>query len=194
MTLLEKIKVNLDYLLGKANPELYSPQYKSSNLSLPDWQKRWEILNADGTGFIWYGVDSVGNIAKFSGDDSYVPEAYFQDALANNMLQDYFKSLVKPTSNGINSEINKVANGNKDNFGVFIFDEINDIELKKKRADYVYNYQRLPYQVEFIANKYLKVNDLPIEIQKLLEPYHFENLKFIDCSFLDVSKYLYCED
>lgn len=51
MTLLEKIKVNLSYLLGEANPEQYSPKYKSSNLSLQDWQKRWEIFNADGTGF-----------------------------------------------------------------------------------------------------------------------------------------------
>ena len=56
---------------------------------------------------------------------------------------------------------------------------------------YHWNHTKRPYELLQIPNKRLKIFDLPEEIKELLKPYNFENLKFADCQFLDVSKYLY---
>src|SRR5688500_9501234 len=97
MTLLEKIKINLDYLLGKADPSFYAEDYKSQNLSKEDWQKRWEIFGNDGCGFVWYGVDAEGNLAEFGGEEAYIPETFFKDVSLNRKLTDFFNDLPEIT-------------------------------------------------------------------------------------------------
>lgn len=203
MTLFEKTKINIDYLFGNADPSLYAPA-KNRNLSSEDWQTRWEIFSDHGCGFVWYGVDSEGNLAEFACNDAFVPEAFFNDVSVNRQLQSFFQNLPEITTTQLaeclSPRFRQAANrfsGTNDfwktgaNKGIFIFEETDDDSWYmhyRKWDDLKY-----PYELLLIPDKSLKVTDLPNEIQRLLEPYHFENLRFRDCQFLDVSKYLYCE-
>jgi len=200
MTLLEKIKINIDYLFGKADPSLYAPS-KNINVNKEKWQARWEIYAAEKDGFIWYGVDSEGNLAEFGSETAYVPEAYFQSVHNNNLLLEFFENLPEITTGNLPENLRKeiqpapekVSRWTKySNRGIFIFDEPGDFYWYNSTKRY--EYDKNPYELMSAPNDYLKCNDLPIHIQKLLEPYHFENLKFEDCQFLDVSKYFYCEE
>lgn len=204
MTFLEKIKVNLNYLLGNADAELYAKSCKSPNLSLKDRQKRWEAFSDDGNGFIWFGVDSENNLAEFVCDESYIPEPFFQDVLNNKKLRYYFSSLPDITSakvsNNLREELKPSTKeialfGKESKKGMFLFDETNDNYWYQKKNDLERSkYKKNPYELHYLPSQYLKVTDLPDEIQELLKPYHFENLRFEDCQFLDVSKYFYCEE
>lgn len=204
MTLLEKIKINIDYLLGKADPSLYAKPYKEQKLSLKDWQERWEIFSPDSCGFYWYGFDSEGNIAQFSSEAAYVPEAFFKDVSENAELQFFFDNLPQITSTRLPEnlppklkQLAQKSSGSNDfwkigaNKGLFIFEEIEDEPQYKHYRNWIVNN---PYELLVIPEKGLKIENLPDRIQKLLEPYHFESLKFADCQTLDVSKYLYCEE
>ena len=204
MNLLEKIKINLNYLLGNAAPELYAEKYKSPNLTLKDWQKRWELFSNDGNDFTWYGVDSTNNVGQFECDESYIPETFFQDRTSNKRLIDYFGSLPDITTGKVpdklreelkssSADITLFARNSKK--GIFIFDEANDTYWYREKNNIERSkYKKNPYELQFLPNDYLKVKDLPDEIQELLKPYHFKDLKFADCQFLDVSKYFYCEE
>ncbi len=204
MALLEKIKINLDYLLGKANSSLYAPLYKSPKLTTKDWQHRWEVFGNDEDSFIWHGVDSEGNLAEFVCGSAYVPEAFFQDVAANKMLSDFFGDLPEITTSllpeNLDIRLKEFANDSKNTFwktgandGLFNFSDTDEDEWNTTRADAAYNYERPPYELLIIPKAPLKINQLPAEIQKLLEPYHFQDLKFAECKLLNVAKYLYCE-
>lgn len=202
MTLLEKIKVNLDYLRGKADPKLYVKPYKNKILEEEEWQRRWEIFSNNNSGFVWFGVDAEGNIAEFSCEFGYIPEVFFKDVEANRQVQAFFQSLPETTitklSENMRLEIEQIAENNLtanlDDFfatgankGYFIFEETENIHFGQM-------FRRIPaYELILIPQNRLKIRDLPDEIQKLLEPYRFENLNFEDCQYLDVSNYLYCE-
>ena len=199
MTLLEKLKINVEYLLGKAHPSLYAEGYKSPNLTLKDWQKRWEIFSDDGNGFIWFGVDEEGNLAEFASETTYVPEVFFQDVSINKKLIEYFANLPEITSSVLPEnlrlelkELAKEPQGDESfwkiraNKGLYIFDEPEILGFKDRNG-------KCPYELTLAPQMPLKLNDLPKDIQNLLKSYHFENLKFADCQFLDVSKYFYCE-
>lgn len=209
MTLLEKIKVNLDYLCGKAEPKLYAKPNKSSMLKIEVWQKRWEIFSDHGCGFVWYGVDSQENLARFICDEAYIPEAFFQDVVVNNKIDEYFKSLPKYTSSHIpinlRPSMQELAQRDEDNSllwgplktaqsGVFAFMEADDINWHHNEQFYHYKRTRNPYELLAIPDECLKISDLSGEIQELLKPFYFENLKFEDCNFLDVSKHFQCEN
>lgn len=202
MTLLEKIKINIDYLLGKADPSLYAPS-QNRNISREEWQTRWEIYAAQSDGFIWYGVDSEGNLAEFGSETAYVPEAYFQDVHNNNLLLEFFEDLPEITAGNLPENLRReIRPAPKDvlkwvkhsNRGIFIFEESGDVYWCDSSNLERYKYHKNPYELQSIPNDCLKYNDLPIHIQSLLRPYHFENLRFEDCQFLDVSKYFYCEE
>ncbi len=205
MTLLEKIKVNLDYVLGKSEPELYEENRKSSKLTLKDWQRRWEIFSEDGNGFVWYGLDSEENIAQFVCDNTYIPEAFFKDAAENRQLHNFFETSPEITTTqlpaNLRPELKRVADkfsGVNDfwatgaNKGLYIFEETDDKTWYKHYREW--NNVKYPYELLLIPSQKLHIVELPNEIQKLLMPYHFKNLRFEDCQFLDVSKHLYCEE
>jgi hypothetical protein len=200
MTLLEKIKINLDYLLGKAEPYLYAEGYKSQNLTLKDWQKRWEKFSYDGCGFIWYGVDADENLAEFSSEEAYVPEAFFQNASVNKKLSNFFDNLPETSGSIIPENLRPELKDSAQKFngensfwktgasrGLFIFDEADGAGMKG-------NKWKSPYELLLIPGNPLKLAELPNEIQNLLKPFSFEDSRFADCQFLDVSKYLYCEE
>jgi len=201
MTLLEKIKINIDYLLGKADPSLYAPA-KHRNLSSEDWQKRWEIFSTNGDSFNWFGVDSEGNLGEFICQSAYMPEAFFQDVSANKELLDFFWELPERTTTllpeNLNERLKKIVDDKKFPFwktgannGLFQFEETDGDEWYKSSE---YGFDRPPYELQLIPKEPLNVIQLPEEIQKLLKSFHFESLKFADCQFLDVSKYFYCEE
>lgn len=202
MTLLEKIKINLDYLLGKADPKLYAEDYKSLNLTLKDWQKRWETFSGDDC-FTWYGVDAENNVAEFRAEETYVPEIFFQDSLANKKLTDFFDNLPQITNGKIPDNLREEIKPSPEkihlwvkesNKGIFIFEEPGDIYWYQENNPERIKYKRNPYELKSLPDKCLKVSDLPNEIQALLKPYHFEDLKFAECNFLDASKHFYCEE
>lgn len=209
MTFLEKLKVNLGYLLGKADPLLYAEGYKSQNISSVDWRNRWDVFSDNGCGFCWYGVDSEKNLAKFVCDESYIPEAFFQDVTKNQELFNFFQNLAKVTNarlpNVLRPVFRELAERDRKNpilqlwnplkeaqRGIYIFSEANDKTWYDENLHK--QFSKNPYELLAIPEEPLKETSLPIEIQKLLEPYHFENLLFADCQFLDVSKYFYCEE
>ena len=209
MTLLEKIKFNLDSLLGKADSKSYFKSQKNSKMSLIDWQARWEIFSDNGCGFTWYGVDVEKNLAKFVCDEAYVPEALFIDVSNNIKLDSFFDNLPEITTaklpEMLRPALQEAAERDKRNpllnlwnplkeaqRGIYIFSEANDTTWYKEGLNK--QSTKNPYELLAMPDKSLKVYELSNEIQKLLEPYHFENLKFSDCRFLDVSKYIYCED
>jgi len=200
MTLLEKLKINLDYLLGKAAPELYAKP-AHFNISTEEWLRRWETFSDD-NGYIWYGVDSEGNVAQFAcGDQSYVPEVFFRNVADNKKLHNYFKALPEITTTNFSEklrlQLNQSANKSSDandfwrtgaNTGLFILEETeNEFYGQWKR-------NKPPYELLLIPNKGLKISELPDEIQKRLEPFKFEKLRFNDCQLLDISQYIYCEE
>ncbi|CAN5439036.1 hypothetical protein BH10ACI1_BH10ACI1_14290 [soil metagenome] len=200
MTLLKKIKVNLDYLLGKADPTIYAKP-NHSNITSEEWKKRWDIFIYYGDCFVWYGVDSEGNIAQFACDSGYVPEAFFQNISENKKLHNYFETLPETTttklSENLRPKFKKAADKSSGenefwktgaNTGLFILREAEH----EFYGQWISN--KPPFELFLIPDKGLKTSELPNEIQKLLAPYHFENLNFEDCQFLDVSNYLYCED
>src|SRR5215203_5041574 len=196
MTLVEKIKSNLNFIFEKRK------------ISHEEWKKRLEIFGCNNETFIWYGVDSEGNLAEFTCDrSSFVPESFFQDVSANKKLLDFFWDLPKTTTSllpeNLSPRLKKFASDKRKTFwrtiddandGLFTFDETDGDEWNKTRADFINYHGKPPYELLIIPKEALKINQLPKEIQKLLEPYHFQNLKFADCQFLDVSKYLYCEE
>jgi hypothetical protein len=203
MTLLEKIKINIDYLLGKADPSLYSEDNKNSNLTLKDWQARWEVFANDGSGYVWYGVDSEGNLAEFCAESSFIPEAHFQNVYNNKTLLDFFENLPEITTGKLPDKLRKeiqpsperiLGFAKESNRGIFIFDEIGDIYWTAESNVERYKYKKYPYELISVPNDCLKFEALPVDIQTLLEPFRFENLKFEDCQFLDISKYFYCEE
>lgn len=200
MSFLKKIKINIDYLLGKADPSLYAKGHKNSNLILQDWQKRWEIFSDNGCGFVWYGVDSEGNLAEFACDETHIPEAFFNNVSENNKLKSFIDTLPEITSTrlpeNLRPELKRLAqklSGTNDfwkkgaNKGLFIFEETDEHYR-------CWNQTKNPYELFLIPDTSLKIKNLPYRIQQLLKPYHFENLHFRDCQFLDVSKYLFCEE
>lgn len=201
MSLLEKLKINLDYILGKADPSLYAKSYAGQNLTLKDWQLRWEKFSFDDCdGFVWYGVDAAGNLAKFAAQEIFVPEAYFQSVENNKKLKAFFDGLPEITASKLPENLRyelKLAATKKPqseksfwmtgaNRGLFIFDETNIDQFE-------YANQARSYELVLMPEKPLKIFDLPNDIQKMLESYRFENLNFADCQFLDVSKHFYCE-
>jgi hypothetical protein len=205
MTLLEKIKVNLNYMLGKADSKLYKENHKSLNLTLRDWQNRWEIFSDHGCGFVWYGVDSEENIAQFICDNAYIPEAFFEDVSDNQQLHNFFETLPEVATTqlpeNLRPELKRVADnfsGVNDfwktgaNKGLYIFEETDDETWYKHYRKW--NNVKYPYELLLIPSQRLRIVELPNEIQQLLAPYHFQNLRFRDCQFLDVSKYFYCEE
>lgn len=200
MTLLKKIKVNLDYLLGKADSSLYAADAKNPNLTLIDWQKRWEMFSDNGCGFIWYGIDETGNIAEFASEEADIPEVFFQDASVNKRTEEFFDNLPETTKSvlpeNLRFELKESAKRLQEkksfwrtgaNKGFFIFDE-SEIPGFKNNAGKNF------YELMLIPETPLKIANLPSDIQDLLKPYHFENLKFSDCQFLDVSNYFYCKE
>lgn len=199
MTLFEKLKVNLDYIFGKSDSSLYADSRINQNLTLKDWQKRWEIFSDNGNGFIWYGIDTEGNIAEFGSENTYVPEIFFQDASANKKVMEYFSNLPEITKSlipeNLRSELKEPYNrlqGERSfwktgaNQGIFIFDELKIAGFKDDNG-------KTPYELTLIPETPLKISELPNDIQNLLASYHFENVTFANCQFLDVSKYFYCE-
>ena len=203
MTLLEKIKINLDYLLGKADSSLYAPPYKGQKIGMEEWSKRWEIFANDGCGYLWYGIDSQGSLAEFSGESSYVPEVFFQDISNNKQLLNFFANLPENTTGRVPDVLRKDIKPSPEKVskwsenltqGIFSFYEPNDIYWYDNSNLKRYEYKKTPYELMYIPNVCLKLKELPTEIQKLLQPYYFENLKFEDCQFLDVSKHLHCEE
>jgi hypothetical protein len=169
---------------------------------LKDWQKRWEIFSDKGCGFIWYGVDSEGNVAEFSCQESFIPEVFFQDVSANIRLKEFFDKLPEKTALKLPENLRKEIKenlqrinswGNTPQRGLFIFSEPSDKAWYDNGCFKQYIHSKNPYELLAIPNHGVNVADLPLEIQELLKPYHFENLQFADCQFLDVSKYLYCE-
>ena len=200
MTLLEKIKVNLDYLFGKADSSLYAADTKNPNLTLTDWQKRWEIFSSNGCGFVWYGVDEAGNIAEFASERTDVPEVFFQDVSASKKAEEFFDNLPEVTKSilpeNLRYELKESAKrlqGEKSfwkkgaNKGFFIFDELEIPGFKNNAGK---NF----YELMLIPETPLKITNLPSDIQDLLKPYRIENLNFKDCQFLDISKYFYCKE
>jgi len=200
MNLLEKIKVNLDYLFGKADSSLYAADSKNPNLTLKNLQNRWESFSSDGCGFIWYGVDEADNIAEFASEGTDIPRVFFQDASANKKAAKFFDNLPETTKSVLPENLRfelkesaKRLQGGKSfwktgaNKGFFIFDES---EIPGFRNNTGKNF----YELKLIPETPLKIANLPSDIQDLLKPYNFENLKFTDCQFLDVSKYFYCEE
>ncbi len=203
MTLREKIKVNLDYLRGKADPKLYAKPYKNSVLKSEEWRKRWKIFSDNKRGFVWFGVDAEGNIAEFCGELAYIPEVFFQDVEANCKVQEFFESLPETTTTKIAENLRLELKESAENSlittlddffltgantGLFIFEEAEDMLFGQ------WFEKKPPYELFLMPDKSVKIYDLPDEIQKLLEPYRFENLNFEDCQFLDVSNHLYCEN
>lgn len=202
MSLIKKIKINLDYLLGKATPELYEKNYKSPNLTLRDWQKRCEVFSEYDC-FTWFGVDSEDNLAKFQASETYVPEICFQDISVNKKLTLFVDNLPEITNgiipNDLREEIKpsfKEINlwAKESNKGIFIFEEPDDIYWYQENNFKRNQYKKSPYELKSLPKEPLKILDLPNEIQVLLNPYRFKNLKFADCNFLDVLKYFYCEE
>ncbi len=202
MTLLEKIKVNLNYLFGKADANLYADEYNSQNLSLKDWQKRWEIFSAYDC-FTWYGVDSEGSLAEFQAAETYIPEIFFQDLSANKILDLFFNNLPDITTGKIPENLReeikpsseKVKLWTKEsNTGLFIFEDPQDIYWFQNNKAENNKYRKTPYELKSIPSEPLNFSKLPNQIQELLKPYKFENLRFADCQLLDVSKHFYCEE
>lgn len=176
MNLLKKIKVNLDYVTGKSKPELYEENYRSSNLTLKDWQKRWEIFSNDGNGFIWYGVDTEGNVAEFGSENTYVPEMFFQDACANKKVMEHFVGLPEITESlipdNLRPELKESYNRLQGegsfwktgaNKGIFIFDEPEISGFKDTNG-------KTPYELILIPDISLKISELPNDVQNLLAP------------------------
>src|SRR5688572_1463649 len=95
MTLYEKLKINIDYLLGKADPSLYAST-RNQNLSPEDWQKRWQLFSEYDC-FSWFAIDSVGNIAEFRAVNTYIPEIYFDNPFLSKKISAYFDSLPEIT-------------------------------------------------------------------------------------------------
>ena len=194
MNLLEKIKININYLLGNAPAELYAPKYHGSNTNR---QERWQKFS-ENDGFTWFGVDAESNIAQFQAETAYVPETFFQDAAIDKKLVDFFNALPDITtgkvSDNLLQEIKPIF-ARDANKGFFIFEESNNTYWYQEKNNLERSkYRKIPYELYFLPNDFLKVVDLPDEIQDLLKPYHFKDLKFADCQFLDVSKYFYCEE
>jgi hypothetical protein len=202
MYLLESIKINLDYLLGKSGSNVYAPKYESQKLSREDWQERWEEFGNEGYGFVWYGVDSIGNIAEFCCEESFVPEVFFQNVTKNNKLCEYFETLSNNSKaiipDNLRNELKELAKRNKDwgkeaERGIFIFDEPSDTSLFEEKYLTKFAFSKNPYELRAIPTEPVNFGNLPKEVQESLQPYHFENVKFNECQFLDVSKHLYCE-
>ncbi len=141
MTLLEKIKINLDYLLGKADSSLYANSYKSQNISSDEWEKRFEIFSKDDY-FVWYGVDAEDNLAEFGAAETYIPEAFFQDVSINKKLSDFFNDLSEVTTSVIPKNLRYELRQSADNItsensfwrtgankGLFIFEELTTEDL-----------------------------------------------------------------
>ena len=203
MTLLEKLKVNINYLLGKGDPSLYS---NKESIGLRGWQKRWEEFSADGCGFYWFGIDIEGNIAEFSCEQSYVPETFFEDAEKNRLVLNYFDNLPDVTETlipeNLRPELRKLAEKHNDkgfwvtgaDKGLFIFDESDKYDWYDFENDIQHYYDKNPYELLLIPHQPLKVDNLPVEIQKYLKHYHFIDISFTECQFLDVSKHIYCVD
>jgi hypothetical protein len=198
----EKLKLNVDYLSGKSNSNLYSAKYESSKLSRKDWQLRWEVYGNEGYGFVWYGVDSIGNVAEFCCEESFVPEVFFQDVTKNNKLCEYFKNLSNNSKAiipvNLRNELREFAKRNNDwgkeaERGVFIFDEPSDNSWFEEKYLTKFAFTKNPYELTAIPTEPLYVENLPKKVQELLQPYHFEKINFSECQFLDVSKHLYCE-
>ena len=176
MTLLEKIKINLDYLLGNAAPEPYAERYKSPNLTLKDWQKRWAIFSSDGCGLYWYGVDTEGNLAAFSSEGTDVPEVFFQNVTENKTLEDFFKNLPGITVGKIPENLRDEIKPHpeKDSFraeesnkGIFVFEEPGDIYWYQENNLERRKYKKNPYKLNSLPIKCLKVTDLPDEIPRI---------------------------
>lgn len=210
MSLLRKIKINIDYLLGKANSSLYAPKYQSQKVNLREWQKRWEIYSDNGCGFIWYGYDSLGNIAEFVSEEAYIPEVFFDDVSNNKKLQEYFENLPSIYESQLPQNIRTIlrekAEKDKDSIsetwyplkeakrGIFIFAEVGDSDWYNSETFKNSIYKKNPQELLASPQKGLKYQELPDEIKEIIRPYKFENLRFSNCQFLDISKYFYCEE
>lgn len=193
MTLLEKLKVNLDYLLGKADPSLYAP-VRNQNVSLEDWNKRWEMFSNGENGFVWYGIDEKGHIGEFRAINAYIPEIYFDNPFLNKKISDYFDSLPEITKGKVSPKLLKELKPTPEreeiwakdsNKGLFIFEELEEIYREGNRNS---------YELTSFPQKSLSVSELPDFLQNRLNFFQLENLNFKECEFLDISKYFHCEE
>ena len=202
MSFLERLKVNIEYILGRSDPALYVSRNTGQRLSLKVWQERWKIFSKS-DGFIWYAVDESGNIAEFQANQTYVPEVFFRDASENNQLFHYFENLPETTVGKIPENLRKEIKPSgvnlrdftkESNSGIFIFHEPEDIFWYQKGNSDRYAFDKTPYELVSMPESPLKLSGLPKEVQASLENYYFEGLRFEDCKYLDVSKYFDCKE
>ncbi len=177
---------------------------RNPSLNLKLWQQRWENFSPNGDGFIWYGIDSEGSIAEFICEDSYIPEEAFEDIANYRKLEYCFDNLPEITTAEfpLNYRYNSIAPGKyhfgnltppkEANRGIYVFSEAADLHWYES-GNYK-QYSKNPYELNAVPERKIKVTELPKSIQKLLEPFHFQNVKFADFNFLDASKFFECKE
>ena len=145
-----------------------------------------------GLQFRWYGFDNSNRIAQFLSGDLPIPKQLFSDELKYRELAKYFSDFNKTTnSNLIDTFARMKAKGNGDfqsslqtaEKGLYAFHEFNIFdEGKIIEGYYLVATPEIP----------LTMAELPIEIQKLIEPYYFP-MSFSKTRTINVTQFFQCD-